>query len=112
MKKPNDKAITAAKIVAGVAAALALGCNMTGCVYGPPPTSSDASDATKKQTTTASETEESIDPSDNQNEDVYGPPEFFETDKNEVPAVYGPPEDFTSDESAAGSETSRAGDNG
>ncbi|MBR3056751.1 MAG: hypothetical protein IKG93_02175 [Clostridiales bacterium] len=88
MKKPNDKAITAAKIVAGVAAALTLGANLTGCVYGPPP------DYTSKEQTTASESKETTDPSKNQNEDVYGPPSDFTTEENELVPVYGPPSDF------------------
>ena len=90
MKKPSDKGITAAKIVAGVAAALALAANVTGCVYGPPP-----DESTTKKETTASEVKETVDPKNNQNEDVYGPPEDFESSENEIPAVYGPPEDFT-----------------
>ena len=36
MKKPDDKVITAAKIVAGITAAFIVGANVTGCVYGPP----------------------------------------------------------------------------
>ncbi|MBR1750186.1 MAG: hypothetical protein IJ740_04755 [Ruminococcus sp.] len=105
--------------------------NMHACVYGPPPDSVDnsivksdqgSSQKDMKQTTTtatsAKETE--FDPSENQNEDVYGPPEMFglyggddddpsseeepidESDtkpefdpsENENAAVYGPPEWF------------------
>lgn len=83
MKKPvNDpKKITAAKIIAGVVTTAAICLNVNGCVYGP-----------------------EIPPSDNQNGDVYGPPESmtqvdetepseeFETDDNENSTVYGPPE--------------------
>ena len=97
MKKPSDngKKITAAKVIAGVAATAAICLNLNGCVYGP-----------------------EVPPSDNQNPDVYGPPESmvqvdetdpadeaedtkitvdeseFSTDDNENPTVYGPPEDF------------------
>ena len=97
MKKPseNGKKITAAKVIAGVAATAAICLNLNGCVYGP-----------------------EVPPSDNQNPDVYGPPESmvqvdetdpsddveetritvdeseFSVDDNQNPDVYGPPEDF------------------
>lgn len=47
---------------------------------------------------------ESYDPANNQNGDVYGPPEWFDDDYdpdgNENAAVYGPPEWFTDEEDA------------
>ena len=87
MKKAssNKKGMTAAKIIAGVAATVAIGCtvsrcNINGCVYGPPPDDTDDTTVTS-----------------NMNEDVYGPPEDFTTESNENEAVYGPPEDFTAE---------------
>ena len=66
--------------------------NMHACVYGPPPSSYDAesnenavlygppeeiqtyddSDSSKESTTTTTKQQDSYDPKDNQNEDVYG----------------------------------------
>lgn len=83
MKKPseNGKKITAAKVIAGVITTAAICLNVNGCVYGP-----------------------EVPPSENQNPDVYGPPESmtqvdetepseeFTVDDNENRTVYGPPE--------------------
>ena len=100
MKKPSDngKKITAAKVIAGVAATAAICLNLNGCVYGP-----------------------EVPPSENQNAEVYGPPESmmqveetdpsdeaedtkvtieeseFSAEDNQNPDVYGPPEDFERD---------------
>lgn len=100
MKKPSDngKKITAAKVIAGVAATAAICLNLNGCVYGP-----------------------EVPPSQNQNAEVYGPPESmmqveetdpsdeaedtkvtieeseFSAEDNQNPDVYGPPEDFERD---------------
>lgn len=87
MKKPSDnrKKITAAKIIAGVVTTAAICLNVNGCVYGP-----------------------EVPPSENQNGEVYGPPESmtqvdetepsdeseFSADDNENRTVYGPPEDM------------------
>ena len=93
MKKPSNNKITAAKIIAGVIASLTIGANVTGCVYGPPP---DEPEETSRITKTE-ETEApapTVDPDDNINADVYGPPEDFNVNYNEVPCVYGPPEAF------------------
>ncbi len=100
MKKPSNDKITAAKIIAGVVASLTIGANITGCVYGPPPEeTAESAPETKTEETVA--VEPTVDPDDNINADVYGPPEDFNVDNNEVPCVYGPPEAFeeTIDES-------------
>jgi hypothetical protein len=94
MKRPSDKhkVKTAAKIIAGVVATTAICLNVNGCVYGPPePRETTGSDT---DATTASET--TFDPDDNQNADVYGPPEDmeFEPSSNEPATVYGPPSDM------------------
>ncbi len=94
MKRPSDKhkVKTAAKIIAGVVATTAICLNVNGCVYGPPePRETTGSDT---DATTASET--TFDPDDNQNADVYGPPEDmeFEPSSNEQATVYGPPSDM------------------
>ncbi len=83
--------------------------NLNGCVYGPPPDSSAIVPEKNTITTTQpKQTEnEEYDPSDNQNADVYGPPEMFNSepeepevteeydpDDNMNAAVYGPPEMF------------------
>ena len=81
MKKPqNKKGITAAKIVAGIAATLVVGSNLNGCgVYGPPsPADNDNPDVYGPP---PSETTIESSESDNMNDDVYGPPEAF--DENE-----------------------------
>lgn len=106
--------------LSGLAAAVfAAAVNLNGCVYGPPP-ESGAGDgvqtADPAQTTAVSSEEEqettsrtlkyqdSYDPADNDNEEVYGPPEYFgyvsepeeefDPEKNMIECVYGPPEDF------------------
>ncbi len=83
--------------------------NLNACVYGPPPDSSAIVPEKNTITTTQpKQTEnEEYDPSDNQNADVYGPPEMFNSepeepevteeydpDDNMNAAVYGPPEMF------------------
>ena len=50
MKKPDNKTVTAAKIVAGVAMTFMVAANITGCVYGPPADSSDESQKTQVPT--------------------------------------------------------------
>lgn len=93
MKKPNKRGVTAASIIVGLTAASAMmltNCNFNGTVYGPPPTSD--SDETTQTEVTTEPTDESIDPSRNENEDVYGPPDAFDPEDNIVSAVYGPPE--------------------
>lgn len=112
MKKPNDKAITAAKIVAGVAAALTLAANVTGCVYGPPTRVESESSTTEKTKAETTAPETTPDLKNNQNEDVYGPPEVFDTSENEVPAVYGPPEDFDTSANELPDVYGPPGDNG
>ncbi len=87
MKKPSNDKITAAKIIAGVVASLTIGANITGCVYGPPPEeTAESAPETKTEETVA--VEPTVDPDDNINADVYGPPEDFNVDNNEVPCVY------------------------
>lgn len=102
MKKPseNGKKITAAKVIAGVVTTAAICLNVNGCVYGP-----------------------AVPPSDNQNADVYGPPESmigvddpdesetsvtettaFSADDNENPTVYGPPEDVVDEDETEATE--------
>lgn len=93
MKKPSNDKITAAKIIAGVVASLTIGANITGCVYGPPAEETASSTPETKTEETAAP-EPTVDPDDNINADVYGPPEDFDVDNNEVPCVYGPPEAF------------------
>ena len=107
MKKPSDnhKKITAAKIIAGVAATAALCLNVNGCVYGPAGMSEETTESeptaqeTTEETTEETTTEETtfFNPDDNDDPDVYGPPDDFDPADNEVPAVYGPPEDMTED---------------
>ena len=106
MKKPSKKGMTAAKIVAGVAATLLMGCNINGCfgfngsVYGPPPSDNDNPDVygppsieSDEETNDTKETDETYNSDNNMNEDVYGPPaDDFDPDDNEVVCVYGPPE--------------------
>lgn len=67
MKKPNDKVVTAAKIVAGAAMVLTLGANLTGCVYGPPP------DRTSVDQSTVSESNDTTDPDVDQSKDENSP---------------------------------------
>ncbi len=51
MKKPDNKTVTAAKIVAGLAMTFMVAANVTGCgVYGPPADSSDESQETQVPT--------------------------------------------------------------
>lgn len=113
MKKPDKRGITAAKIVAGIAATLTLGANVNGCVYGPaglnenvygPPPSSETTleSSAASETTGNTERTEKLEPTVtettlatyNMNEDVYGPPEDFEPSANQNVVVYGPPEDM------------------
>ena len=116
MKKPDKRGVTAAKIVAGIAATLTLGANVNGCVYGPaglnqnvygPPPSSDTtleSSETSEPSDTTGKTERTEKPEPsisetsmvtyNMNEDVYGPPEDFDFSANQNEVVYGPPEDM------------------
>lgn len=71
MKKPNNKTVTAAKIVAGVAATFIVAANVSGCgVYGPPAEQSDESRETQEPT----EVSEVFETDDNMNGCVYGPP--------------------------------------
>lgn len=112
MKKPDKKKMTAAKIVAGVAATMVMGANITGCVYGPPPEdptpfnpssavpteaygSFEDFDPTDNYTVSEYEAPEDPDMTNNMNEDVYGPPSDFDMDDNFDAAVYGPPTDLT-----------------
>ena len=75
MKKPVKK-VTAASIVAGTVAAVA-SLSLPGCPKG------------------GSVPKPVFDPSDNEPEDVYGPPPFdYEPEDNIPVAVYGPPEWF------------------
>jgi len=112
MKKPDKRGVTAAKIVAGIAATLTLGANVNGCVYGPaglnqnvygPPPSDTAMESTDTSETTGNtERTEKPEPAVsestmatyNMNEDVYGPPEDFDFSANQNQLVYGPPEDM------------------
>jgi len=122
MKKENPnmkKAVTAAKIVASMTAAMAIGLNAAGCtdpdkksgnansklgylssrydpddndnpdVYGPP-TDFDPSD----NDPTCAYGPEPYDPSDNETRAVYGPPSDYDPSDNETRAVYGPPSDY------------------
>ncbi len=107
MKKPKDNGVTAAKIVAGIAATVTLGMNVTGCVYGPPidPTRNEVPAVYGPPETFETQDikvpeDTSMDPSDNQNADVYGPPEFFNTDPSDNlnPTVYGPPKSMETSE--------------
>ena len=94
------------------AAAFIAAANFNGCAYGPPPESEydyvrpdsgiTTGENSGEQTETVSVTDESFEPSENYNEDVYGPPvedieteeDEFDPAENENEAVYGPPEDF------------------
>ena len=83
--------------------------NMHACTYGPPPDSvapsseikvydtsqNESSEITTDETTTTTTTttaskktttETEFDPNDNLNEDVYGPPEWFDDSSEEEPA--------------------------
>lgn len=72
MKKPDNKTVTAAKIVAGVAMTFMVAANVTGCgVYGPP--KDDPSDSSR-ETQETTQVVDDFDPDDNMNGDVYGPP--------------------------------------
>ena len=120
MKNPSDKhkAVTAAKIVAGLAATAALCLNVNGCVYGPegmyyePPTDTDPEisetttfdpEENESPTVYGPPSDETFDPEDNQNADVYGPPEFFESETSEDEES-----DDGSVEETEGSETSES----
>ncbi|MBP5262643.1 MAG: hypothetical protein J6Z43_11015 [Clostridiales bacterium] len=93
MKKPSKKGVTAAKIIAGLAATVTLGCNVNGCgVYGPPQPPETTDDP--QETVITSEEDDTDVTKNNMNEDVYGPPEDFEPSDNEMDCVYGPPEDM------------------
>ena len=103
------------KLTAAAAAFIAAA-NFNGCAYGPPPeseydyvrpdsgiTTGENSGEQQTETVTLEDgLEDSFEPSENYNEDVYGPPvEDIETEEddydpaeNENEAVYGPPEDF------------------
>lgn len=98
MKKPDDKKMTAAKIVAGVAATLVVGANVSGCVYGPPP-----EDPTFGVPTEAYGSFYDYDPGDNNTVSEYEAPyvdedveetSSFETENNMNADVYGPPVDI------------------
>lgn len=91
--KPRKAILTAAAVTALFSAG---GCdlNEVQCVYGPPP--SDTTPFVARYET--SETAE-FEPSDNNNENVYGPPPWFETEEydpeyNNEQCVYGPPPDY------------------
>ena len=57
------------------------GC-ITGCVYGPPPV--DPANSESSSATVESEvSNKGYDPSDNMNEEVYGPPEWFGMSEDE-----------------------------
>lgn len=136
MKKPSgNRKITAAKIIAGLAATAALGAGISGCidpadnsnpeVYGPPEDYTavssepvESSEETTEETTkvTTAPSESTFDPHDNEVPAVYGPPEDFDPSANEPVAVYGPPEDMIEDSSDSDSvveyETSEAHDPG
>lgn len=113
------------KVIFSAAASAALTVSMsgciTGCVYGPPPV--DPANSESSSAAVESDTSDNrYDPSDNMNEDVYGPPEWFgvsdgepsdeeedidapeiessdeeisfDPEDNSMACVYGPPEMF------------------
>ncbi len=104
MKKPSKNGVTAAKVIAGIAATLTLGCNVNGCVYGPAPILDNLNGdvygppptSTTEETQDIEKPEITYQTDDNENEDVYGPPDGFDhkVDLNENEDVYGPPEDM------------------
>ena len=71
MKKHDNKTVTEAEIVAGVAMTFMVAANVTGCVYGPP--KDDPSDSSR-ETQETTQVVDDFDPDDNMNGDVYGPP--------------------------------------
>lgn len=99
-KQQNKRGVTAAKIVAGIAATLVVGSNLNGCgVYGPPSvTDNDNPDvygppATESVVETDENDQDETLETDNMNEDVYGPPQGdFYAEDNEMDCVYGPPD--------------------
>lgn len=111
MKKPDHKAKTAAKIVAGLAATAALCLNVNGCVYGPGPEEETTGHHDPDVTTTTE-----FNPEDNEVPAVYGPPsdETFAPEDNEPATAYGPPSDMVEEETdvSEGSETSVAEESG
>lgn len=103
-QQKNKKGVTAAKIVAGIAATLLMGSNINGCVYGPPsiidnlngavygPPPTETTEATDESKDSKEDTDETFESDVNMNEDVYGPPQGdFYADENEQECVYGPP---------------------
>ena len=86
--------------------------NMNACVYGPPPDSTqssviktdpamsqvETSKAADDTTTTTTAKTDDFDPSENQNEDVYGPPEWFGGEPDE-------PEESDDDTAQSGERT-------
>lgn len=99
MKKPSGRKKTAAKIIAGVTASVALCLNVNGCVYGPGPEreTTDHHDSDSSETTT-------FDPAENELRAVYGPPEDMIIDeedleiKEEQSEVSEADDDFEADE--------------
>ena len=85
MKKENPnmkKAVTAAKIVASMTAAMAIGLNAAGCT-----------DPDKKSGNANSKLgylSSRYDPDNNDNPDVYGPPTDFDPSDNDPTCAYGP----------------------
>ena len=101
MKQDNRKRNTAAKIVASFAAAAALGAGLTGCINPEENENPDVYGPPSDFMETTETTEESFDPDDNETPNVYGPPidENFDPIDNLEPTVYGPPPDEAGDES-------------
>ena len=130
--KPRRKAILTAAAVTALFSAGGCGNNEVQNVYGPPPDDYnyrvESVDVQTAETTESHDTADVFDPADNQNADVYGPPEWFggapeseesvETEETEdtdesrlepdidiykpemniTPCVYGPPEWFATRE--------------
>lgn len=89
MKKENPnmkKAVTAAKIVASMTAAMAIGLNAAGCT--------DPDKKSGKANSKLGYLASRYDPDDNDNPHVYGPPKDYDPTNNDNPDVYGPPTDF------------------
>lgn len=94
MKKLTRRGFTAAGILAALGAASLPGCDVAGCSGPFEPSDNEVETVYGPPEYFGLEGEsedDPYDPSENELEDVYGPPEDFEPEENESESVYGPP---------------------
>lgn len=104
MKRLTRRGFTAAGILAALGAGITVlpGCDVSGCSNPFDPSDNEIETVYGPPEYFGLEEDDEFDPSDNELEDVYGPPpdeeDSYQPEDNIEPPVYGPPEDFEPDE--------------